>query len=123
MKLYDYMKLTTCDIDVWDTEIDMGVAFVFDPNETPTDNYDKFLRAIALNTEVTHVGKYGLTVDFSGWLKNYNKELLDLDWWYDDEFSGDEYYYNAVLWMESAIAGFYGDKKYGKFLSALKLDN
>ena len=103
------------DTDVYDTEIDMGVAFVFDCDEEPTDNYEKFLSILADNVVVKDAFKDGaLTCDFSGFYKPYNDKIND---WYrknggHQEFEGEEGYYDLVLATEGLVAGYYSEEDY-----------
>lgn len=103
------------DTDVYDTEIDMGVAFVFDCDEDPTDNYEKFLSILADNVVVKDAFKDGvLTCDFSGFYKPYNDKIND---WYKkngghQEFEGEEGYYDLVLATEGLVAGYYSEEDY-----------
>lgn len=103
------------DTDVYDTEIDMGVAFVFDCDEEPTDNYEKFLSILADNVVVKDAFNDGdLTCDFSGFYKPYNDKIND---WYKkngghQEFEGEEGYYDLVLATEGLVSGSYSEEDY-----------
>ena len=99
------------DVDVYDTELDMGVAFVYSIYD-PKDQYGRFLESF-LDVEVTHDSRetgWGLTCDFSGFFRPHNSELVEF---YDlflkgtgREFSKGEMYYNFVTWLEGWVSGY-----------------
>lgn len=111
------------DTDVYDTEIDMGVAFVFDCDEEPTDNYEKFLSILADNVMVKDAFNDGaLTCDFSGFYKPYNDKIND---WYKkngghQEFEGEEGYYDLVLATEGLVSGSYSEEDYKELCDIFK---
>lgn len=105
------------DIDVTDTEIDMLVAFVYDFNEEPKDNYDRFLNLLGERTEVVKVGNDGLICDFSGVFKPYEDKLqgfFDMDY---SEFN--EAWAEAVSNLEALISGNAGEKTYRELINIL----
>ena len=106
------------DIDVTDTEIDMIVAFVYDFNEEPKDNYDRFLNLLGERTKVVKVGKNVLTCDFSSVFKPYEDKLQDF---FNMEYSEfDEAYYEAVYNLEALVSGNAGEKTYGELIDILE---
>lgn len=111
------------DTDVYDTEIDMGVAFVFDCDEEPTDNYEKFLSILADNVVVKDAFNDGdLTCDFSGFYKPYNDKINE---WYKkngghQEFEGEEGYYDLVLATEGLVSGSYSEEDYKELCDIFK---
>ena len=120
MKIADYARNQEggwLDMDVTDKELDILVAFVYDSSEEITEKsepYDKFLHALADNVEIVNAGKI-LECDFSGFFKPFNEELRKLNkekGWLTIEFSGDETYYDYVLWLESLIPGYERDSTY-----------
>ena len=105
------------DIDVTDTEIGMMVAFVYDFNEEPKDNYDRFLNILGERTEVVKVGNNVLTCDFSSVFKPYEDKLQDF---FDMDFSEfNEAYYEAVSNLEPLISGNAGEKTYKELADIL----
>ena len=120
MTLKEYaMKLHEgyIDMDVCDTEIDMVVAFVCDFNETPTDNYDKFLHLLGERTKVVKANEWSLVCDFTSVFKPYEdklREFFDMDY---SEF--DEAYYEAVVNLEGLVSGMSGEKTYRELIDIL----
>lgn len=105
------------DIDVTDTEIGVLVAFVYDFNEEPKDNYDRFLNLLGERTEVVKVGNNGLICDFSSVFKPYEDKLqgfFDMDY---SEFN--EAWAEAVSNLEALISGNAGEKTYGELVDIL----
>ena len=120
MTLKEYaMKLHEgyIDMDVCDTEIDMVVAFVCDFNETPADNYDKFLHLLGERTKVVKASEWSLVCDFTSVFKPYEEKLKEF---FDMEYSEfDEAYYEAVVNLEYLIPGMSGEKTYGELIDIL----
>ena len=120
MTLKDYaMKFYEgdIDIDVTDTEIGMMVAFVYDFNEEPKDNYDRFLNLLGERTKVVKVGNNVLTCDFSSVFKPYEDKLQDF---FNMDYSDfNEAYYEAVYNLEPLISGNAGEKTYKELIDIL----
>lgn len=125
MKIRDYaLKCEDgwMDIDVYDTDIDMGVAFVWGATEEVKDEYDRFLSILADNVEVSKFVSDWLVCDFSGYFRNFNSELEKLNndnGWRTLEFDGDETYYDYVLWLECLISGGVSESVYKKINDVL----
>lgn len=121
MTLKEYaMKLHEGDIDmdVTDTEIDMVVAFVYNFNNTPEDNYDRFLNLLGERTKVVKANDWSLECDFSSVFKPYEDKLQDF---FNMEYSEfDEAWAEAVLNLEGLIPGMSGEKTYGELIDILE---
>lgn len=105
------------DIDVTDTEVGMLVAFVYDFNEEPKDNYDRFLNILGERTKVVKVGNNVLTCDFSSVFKPYEDKLQDF---FNMDYSDfNEAYYEAVANLEPLISGNAGEKTYKELVDIL----
>lgn len=110
------------DIDIYDTEVDMGVAFCYELGDT-SDSYYKFLDLLSRKVKVIKVDDYYWICDFSGYFKQFNDELVKLrekyNWpiW---EFDGDETYYDFVLMLESLISGNATDSSYAQLLEVIR---
>ena len=105
------------DIDVTDTEIGVLVAFVYDFNEEPKDNYDRFLNLLGERTKVVKVGNNVLTCDFSSVFKPYEDKLqgfFDMDY---SEFN--EAWAEVVSNLEALIPGMAGEKTYKELIDIL----
>lgn len=110
------------DIDVTDTEIDMMVAFVYDPTDNTSDPYYKFIDHLAKHVKVTKILNDRLWCDFSGFYKQFNDKINE---WYNkygghDEFDEDEGYYDLVLYTESLVSGMANNKTYNELLEVLR---
>ena len=105
------------DIDVTDTEVGMMVAFVYDFNEEPKDNYDRFLNLLGERTEVVKVGNNVLTCDFSSVFKPYEDKLQDF---FNMDYSDfNEAWAEAVSNLEALISGNAGEKTYKELVDIL----
>lgn len=105
------------DMDVTDIEIDMLVAFVYDFNEEPKDNYDRFLNLLGERTKVVKVNEWNLVCDFSSVFKHYEDKLQDF---FNMEYSEfDEAWAEAVLNLEPLISGNAGEKTYKELIDIL----
>lgn len=105
------------DMDVTDTEIGVLVAFVYDFNEEPKDNYDRFLNLLGERTEVVKVGNDVLTCDFSSVFKPYEDKLQDFFNMDYSEFN--EAWAEAVSNLEALIPGMAGEKTYKDLIDIL----
>ena len=105
------------DMDVTDTEVYMLVAFVYDFNEEPKDNYDRFLNLLGERTKVVKVGNNVLTCDFSSVFKPYEDKLQDF---FDMDYSEfNEAWAEAVSNLEALISGNAGEKTYKELVDIL----
>lgn len=111
------------DNDVTDTEVDMTVAFSFNFNQAPQDNYDEFMMTLGQRTKIVKVNdsEYGATLvcDFSSVFKPYNEKLKEFFNMDNSEFNEDEAYYEAVVNLEPLIAGNAGESTYKELLEIL----
>lgn len=110
------------DVDVYDTEVDMGVAFCYDIGDT-SDSYFKFLDLLSRKVKVVKVQDYSWVCDFSGYFKQFNDDLIKLReeyGWPVYEFEEEETYYDFVLMLESLISGNATDSSYAQLLSVLR---
>lgn len=111
------------DIDVYDTEIDMAVAFVYNFKEEPTDYYEKFLKYLADNVQVMYISSNGITCDFSKFFKEAGDKLRNFvieNNWQSGEFDDNEAYYDMVLCLESLISGNSSESTYKDILEILQ---
>lgn len=110
------------DVDVYDTEVDMGVAFCYEIGDT-SDSYFKFLDLLSRKVKVVTIRDYSWVCDFSGYFKQFNDELIKLReeyGWPVYEFEDDETYYDFVLMLEALISGNATDSSYAQLLTVLK---
>jgi len=109
------------DIDVTDTEVDMMVAFVYDPENSLNDPYNKFIDHLAKHVTVNTIKEDKLICDFSGFYKQYNDKIYD---WYIKNnrpffSSKDEAYCDLVEMTELLVAGYCTDATYSELYSIL----
>lgn len=119
------------DMDVYDDDIDVGVAFIWDKdNENSSDPYYKFQDLLANNVKVKkHLngGYYGdrLICGFSDYAKQHADAVRDmLKKYYDEDrfefdFETEPEYCFAEL-IEGLIAGYASEDMYQKWIDALK---
>lgn len=105
------------DKDVSDVDVDMLVAFVYNFNNTPEDNYDKFLEILGERTIVVKDNEWNLVCDFTSVFKPYEEQLRDV---FDMDYSEfDEAYYEAVDNLEGLVSGMVGEKTYETLVNIL----
>lgn len=104
------------DVDVSDVDIDMVVAFVYNTQNEPDDEYDRFIKILADRTKVVKLNNSSwgdtLVCDFSSVFKPYNEELMNVFDMNNSEFDDSEAYYEAVLNLEGLIPGMAGESTY-----------
>ena len=105
------------DKDVSDVDVDMLVAFCYNFNNTPEDNYDKFLEILGERTIVVKDNEWNLVCDFTSVFKPYEEQLRDV---FDMDYSEfDEAYYEAVDNLEGLVSGMVGEKTYETLVNIL----
>ena len=117
------------DMDVYDDDIDVGVAVIWEEKMANGDAYDRFQDLLANNVKVKqHLtgGYYGdrLIVGFSEYAKEHEDAVRDmLKKYYDeDRFEFDfetepEYCFAEII--EGLVAGYASENLYQKWLDAL----
>lgn len=132
MTLRDYAETLGngyIDMDVYDDDIDAGVAFVWDSDMENGDNYDKFITLLANNVKIKQAlsgGFYGdrLICGFSDFAKQHADKVSELlkngynQSQFEFDFDEEPEYCFAEL-IEDLIAGYAGEKTYGKWIEAL----
>lgn len=119
------------DMDVYDDDIDCGVAFIWDKDmETSSDPYDQFIDLLANNVKVKkHLtgGYYGdrLICGFSEFAKQHEDAVRKVlnDLYDEDRFECDfetepEYCFSELI--EGLVAGYASENTYKAWLNALK---
>lgn len=115
------MNHNELDSDVFDTDIDMAVALVYQPEmEESTDSYDRFITDLCKITQVDRVGRNGIVCKFSDALKPFNEQWKDIFEMGYSEFDEDEAYYEAVANLEALISGNASDRLYGELCDILE---
>lgn len=108
------------DMDVTDTEVDMIVAFVYDPENSLNDPYYKFIDVLAKHVKVVSVKETILVCDFAGFYKQHNDEIYK---WFTKNgtkiLNKDEAYCDLVELTASLVAGYSTDVVYRELCSIL----
>lgn len=103
------------DIDVYDADIDIAVAFVYTVTDKPQSPYEEFLKILADNVEVQRIDEEGITCYFSKYFASFGKKLTDFIGeveWESGEFDPVDFYYDMTLKLESLVAGYATDSTY-----------
>lgn len=126
MKLYDFMKMSECDYDTYDTEYDACVTVCCLDLECEDESYDKFCNGIMKKVEVVHVGENTLTVDWSKLVKDNMekfKAFTEKHWKYTYEDDEDEFIYQWINEIQAYMAGYVSESFYDtlvKFVESLE---
>lgn len=126
MKLYDFMKMSECDYDTYDTEYDACVTVCCLDLECEEEGYDKFCNGIMKKVEVVHVGENTLTVDWSKLVKDNMekfKAFTEKHWKYTYEDDEDEFIYQWINEIQAYMSGYVSESFYDtlvKFVESLE---
>ena len=123
MTLFEYLELHKDDFDTCDTEYDAIVTVCYIDESDVTDNYDRFCTSIIKKVEVVSCENRNLIVNWSALIKNnmdkfkaFTKEYWN-NQYEDDE---DEFIYQWISEIHLYIAGYVGEKMYGKLNSFIE---
>ena len=113
------------DDDVYDTDIDMAVAFCLNTRTNDHSYYSKFLYWLADNVEVAHIGDMGMTCKFSELFAEYadkvNPFVKENDW-NSGEFDEEDYFFDFVANLDSLIAGYSNESTYRDICQMLNIE-
>lgn len=119
MTLYEYMNEYQEDIDTYDTEYDAVVTVCFMEEEDVEDNYDRFCLDIIKKVQVESFAHGDVVVNWTELIKkNMEKfqEFTEKHWKYTYEDDEDEFIYQWVREINLYLAGYVGEKMYGKLV-------
>jgi hypothetical protein len=114
INLYDFLVLTDCDYDTYDTEYDNIITCVSIDGK-PEDDYEKFYQEMCKKVEVYHVGEYELTVNWSDLIqRNLDKfkAFAKEHWRYAYEDDDDELIYQWIKEIHLYFAGYVSEDFY-----------
>lgn len=123
MTLYEYLKLTECDYDTYDTKYDAGVTVCYIDEED--DAYDKFCNGIIKKVDVVKINGDILTVNWSELIgRNMDKfkKFTAKHWNYQYENDIDEFEYQWINEIHMYMAGYVSESFYSvlnKFVDSL----
>lgn len=124
MTLFEYIKMTECDYDTYDTKYDTGVTVCCIDEEC--DAYDKFCNGIIKKVDVVKINGDILTVNWSELIeRNMDKFKVFAreHWMYDYEDDIDEFEYQWINEIHAYMAGCVGESFYSvlnKFVDSLE---
>lgn len=127
MKLYDFMKMSECDYDTYDTEYDACVTVCFiDEEDEARDSYYKFCADIMRKVQVE---KHNGDILIVNWTKLVNdnmekfKAFTEKHWKYTYEDDEDEFIYQWINEIQAYMAGYVSESFYDtlvKFVESLE---
>ena len=106
MTLYEYLQMTECDYDTYDTEYDAVVTVCYIDEEN--DEYDKFCNGIIKKVNVVKINGNGLTVNWSELIeRNMDKfkKFTVKHWYYHYEDDIEELVYQWINEIHQYMAG------------------
>lgn len=124
MTLYEYMRMTECDYDTYDTKYDADVTVCHIYEED--DDYDKFCNGIIKKVDIVNIHGDALTVNWSELIeRNMDKFIwFAREYWaYDYEDDIDEFVYQWINEIHLYMSGYVSEDFYSvlnKFVDSLK---
>ena len=119
MKLFDFLKMSECDYDTYDTEYDATVTVCCIYEEDEQDDYDKFCNEIVKKVDVMGVDTDSLTVNWSELInrnidkfKKFTKKYWHKSCQYEDDI--DEFIYQWINEIHMYLAGYVSEDFYKK---------
>jgi hypothetical protein len=119
MTLYEYLQMTECDYDTYDTKYDNGVTVCHIYGDDECDDYDKFCNGIAKKVDVVKINGDILIVNWSELIeRNMDKfkKFTKKHWnrQYEDDI--DEFVYQWINEIHMYIAGYVSESFYTKLI-------
>jgi hypothetical protein len=115
MTLFEYLQMTECDYDTYDTQYDASVTVCHIYEEDDNCNYDKFCNNIMKKVDVVKINADSLVVNWSEFIeKNMDKfiRFAREHWAYDYEDDIDEFVYQWINEIHLYIAGYVSEDFY-----------
>ena len=122
INLYDFLILSKCDYDTYDTEYD-GVITCTCIEEEPEDNYEKFYHEMCKKVEIEEVSDNGLIVNWSNLIeRNLEKfkEFSNKHWKYNYEDDEEEFIYQWINEIHAYFAGYVSENFYKTLCELIK---
>ena len=121
--LYDFMKLSECDYDTYDTKYDVEVTVCWIGEES--DNYDKFCNEIIKKVNIIKINRDMIIVDWNELIeRNIDKfkEFTRENWYethqYEDDI--DEFIYQWIREIHYYMAGYVSEDFYENLVELVK---
>ena len=114
INLYDFLTISNCDYDTYDTEYD-GIITCTGIDSEPEDNYTKFYYEMCKKVEVVHSVDNGLVVNWSNLIeRNLEKfrEFTNKHWKYKYKDDDDELIYQWINEIHAYFAGYVSESFY-----------
>ena len=120
MKLYELLKMSESDYDVYDTEYDASVTVCFIEEDNKMDDYDKFCVGITKKVEVVKIVQDShLVADWSTLIRDNMekfKEFTEKNWKYKYRDDEDEFMYQWINEIHLYMAGYVPDSFYSELV-------
>jgi hypothetical protein len=121
--LYDFLSLSECDYDTYDTKYDVEVTVCWIGEES--DNYDKFCNEIIKKVNVVKINRDMIMVNWSELIErtiDKFKEFTKENWYethqYEDDI--DEFIYQWIREIHYYMAGYVSEDFYGNLVELVK---
>jgi hypothetical protein len=114
IKLYDFLIMSKCDYDTFDTEYD-GIITCVCIEDEPEDYYEKFYHEMCKKVEIVRVINKCLVVNWSNLIeRNLEKfkEFTNEYWKYKYEDDNEEFIYQWINEIQAYFAGYVGEDFY-----------
>lgn len=114
INLYDFLVVSNCDYDTYDTDYE-GIVTCVGIDKEPTDKYEEFYQKMCKKVEVIHSSNNGLIVNWSNLIeRNLDKfkEFTNKHWKYKYEDDDTELVYQWINEIHLYFAGYVGDNFY-----------
>lgn len=122
MTLYELIKATQEDYDVYDSEYDYSVTVCYIEENDDNDDYDRFCNGIIKKVNViSGIGEDGLTADWSELIKRNMgkfKAFTKKHWWSVCQYEDDEeeFIYQWIIEIHNYMTGLVSEDFYKHLL-------
>lgn len=121
--LYDFLSLSECDYDTYDTKYDVEVTVCWIGEES--DNYDKFCNEIIKKVNIVKINRDMIMVNWSEFIeRNIDKfkEFTKENWYethqYEDDI--DEFIYQWIREIHYYMAGYVSEDFYSNLVELVR---
>ena len=121
MSVYDYMRLTQGDYDIYDTELDISVTVVYIEESENNDAHEKFCIEILKKVKLNSFSDKYAEADWSAFIRENEKlfkQFMEENW--NQQYSGYEFIYQWIKEIHLYLAGYTCDSIYKKMYELLK---
>jgi hypothetical protein len=121
--LYDFLSLSECDYDTYDTKYDVEVTVCWIGEES--DNYDKFCNEIIKKVNIIKINRDMIMVDWNELIERNIDKFKDFtkeNWYethqYEDDI--DEFIYQWIREIHYYMAGYVSEDFYENLVELVK---